>query len=204
MDTLIVDPRVSQRLIEERRAHGADRFDEVWDGVYIMAPAPNDEHQDLSGGFTEVLRTVIDRRGLGKTRPSINLASDPDDWENDYRLPDVTVYFKDSMADCQGTYWSGPPNFVVEISSLWDKTREKLDFYANIGAREALLVDRDPWQLEIYRLQGESLTLVASVTPGDVNAIESDVLPLRFRLIPGEPRPTIEIFATDLKKSWIV
>jgi Uma2 family endonuclease len=204
MDTLIVDPRVSERLIEERRARGADQFDEVWEGVYVMAPAPNDEHQDLAGGFTEVLRTVVDRRGLGKTRPGINLASDPDDWENDYRVPDVAVFLMDSQAICHGTFWSGPAEFLVEIVSPWDKTHEKLGFYGKVGAREVLVVDRDPWQLEHYRLQGKNLVLVARLSPGDSDAIESKVLPLQFRLAAGDVRPVIEIFAFDLQQTWKV
>ena len=47
MATLIADPGVEQRLIAERRAKGADRKDEVWDGVYIIMPDPNVEHQRL-------------------------------------------------------------------------------------------------------------------------------------------------------------
>jgi Uma2 family endonuclease len=204
MDTLIVDPRVSERLIKERRAHGADRYDEVWRGVYVMSPAPNDEHQDISGGFTEIFRTVIDRQGLGKTRPGINLARDPEDWENDYRVPDVSVFLRDSQGVCHDTFWSGPPDFLVEITSPWDKTRDKLEFYSDQGTRELLLVDRDPWQLELYRLQRGQLVLVGSILPSDATSLESEVLPLRFRLAPGTPRPTIEIVSLDWQRSWIV
>jgi Uma2 family endonuclease len=204
MDTLIVDPHVSARLIEQRRAHGADKFDEVWEGVYVMPPAPNDEHQDLAGGFTEVLRTIVDRCGLGTTRPGINLAIDPDDWEQNYRVPDVVVFLNDSPAVCHGIFWCGPPYFVVEITSPWDKTREKLNFYRDIGAREVLIVDRDPWQLELFRLQGESLAPVAAVALGDISQFASAVIPVRFRLVPGTVRPIIEVSATQLSRSWTV
>lgn len=204
MDTLIVDPRISARLIEERRARGANHFDEVWQGVYVMAPAPNDEHQDLTGGFTEVLRIAVDRRGLGKTRPGINLTSFPDEWEIDYRVPDVAVFLKDAPAVCHGTFWSGPPDFLVEIVSPWDKTSEKLAFYSKVGTRELLVVNRDPWQLNLYRRQGDVLSLVVAITPGEAAAICSEVLPLEFRLLPGDPRPTIEITAADPPRQWIV
>jgi Uma2 family endonuclease len=204
VDTLIVDPQVSARLIEQRRALGADKFDEVWEGVYIMAPAPNDEHQDIAGGFTEVLRTIVDRCGLGKTRPGINLASDPDAWERDYRVPDVTVFLNNSSAVCHGIFWCGPPDFVVEITSPWDKTREKLNFYNQIGAREVLIVDREPWQLELFRLQRKALVRVGSVLPGDTTEIASEVLPIRLQLIAGSPRPLIRIIATQSSQSWTV
>lgn len=124
MDTLIVDPRISERLIEDRRARGADRLDEVWKGTYVMAPSPNDEHQDLAGGLTEVLRRIVDRQGLGNTRPAINLAADPDDWEHDYRIPDLADFLNDSPAVCHGAFWSGPPDLLVEITSPFDKTRD--------------------------------------------------------------------------------
>ena len=204
MDTLIVDPHVSARLINERRAHGADHFDEVWEGVYVMAPALNDEHQELSTRLARSLLEVVEDPGLGAVRIGINLASDPDDWEHDYRVPDVAVFLHDSPAVCHGTFWSGPPDFLVEIISPWDKAREKMTFYGQIGAREVLIIDRDPWQLELYRLQGKTLAPVAKIALGDATEIESEVLPLRFQLVPGSPRPTIGIFATHLTRSWTV
>jgi Uma2 family endonuclease len=204
VDTLIVDPHISEPLIEERRARGADRFDEVWQGTYIMAPAPNDEHQDVVGGLIEVFRTVVDRRGLGKTRPAINLAADPEQWERDYRVPDLVVFLTGSTAVCHGVFWSGPPDFLVEITSPFDKTRDKLDFYSRLRVRELLIVDRDPWQLELHRLERGSLVRVANTTPVDSASLTSDVLPLQFQLIRGDARPIIEIAATDLKRSWTV
>ena len=204
MDTLIVDPRVSERLINERRARGADRFDEVWEGVYVMAPAPNDEHQEIATHLARALLEAVEDPGLGVVRIGINLASDSVDWEDDYRVPDVAVFLKDSAAVCHGAFWTGPPDFLVEIVSPWDKTREKLAFYSTLGAREVLLVDRDPWQLELLRLQGSTLRPAAKVSPGDGMAIESKVLSLRFQLVPGEPRPIIEIAAMDLQQKWTV
>lgn len=169
-----------------------------------MAPAPSDEHQDLAGGFTEVLRTVVDRARLGKTRPGINLARHPHDWQHDYRVPDVTVFLNGTPAVCEETFWHGPPDFVVEIVSPWDKTREKLDFYEKIGTRELLVVDRDPWQLELYRLQGSKLIRVADVAPDDSASIQSQVLPIEFRLTSGQPRPTIGVTTIDGQRSWTI
>jgi hypothetical protein len=204
MDTLIVDPRVSERLIKERRAQGADRYDEVWRGVYVMSPAPNDEHQELATRLARPLLEVIEDPGLGVVRIGINLASDPEDWEEDYRVPDVAVIFKDSPAICHGTFWTGPPDFLIAITSPWDKTREKLEFYSDQSTRELLLVDRDPWQLELYRLQRGQLVLVANVSPGDGKSFESEVLPVQFRLLPGTPRPTIDISSVDQQRSWTI
>ena len=204
METLIADPRLSQRLIDERRARGADRFDEVWEGVYVMAPAPNDEHQDIELRLARALLDMVEEAGLGSVRATINLAADPADWEHDYRIPDISVFLKDTAAVCHDVFWSGPPDFVVEIVSPWDKTREKFDFYEKVGARELLVVDRDPWKLELYRLQDGKLVQTAQVTIDDAESIQSGVLPVALRLAAGNPRPTIEMTTTDGQRNWTV
>jgi Uma2 family endonuclease len=204
MDTLVLDPYVSERLLRERRDRGIDVFDEVWEGVYVMAPAPNDEHQEIEMNMARLLLEVVQDRKLGTVRMRVNLASDPADWEHDYRIPDIVVFLKGSPAVCHDTFWSGPPDFIIEIASPNDKTHEKLAFYAKIGTRELLLIDRDPWRLEVYRLKGKSLALVASTAPGDAIAVSSQVLPMTFKLLPGSPRPAIEVATTDLPRTWTI
>jgi len=46
----------------------------------------------------------------------------------------------------------GGPDFAVEILNPGDRTPEKLPFYASVNVRELLVVDRDPWSLELFRL----------------------------------------------------
>jgi Uma2 family endonuclease len=204
MDTLVLDPYVSERLLRERRDRGIDVFDEVWEGVYVMAPAPNDEHQEIEMNLAQSLLELVRDKKRGTVRMRVNLASDPADWEHDYRIPDIVVFLTDSPAVCHDTFWSGPPDFIIEITSPHDKTREKLAFYAKVETRELLLIDRDPWQLELYQLKGKSLALVGSTAPGDASAVSSNVLPMTFKLLAGSPRPTIEVVATDLKRTWTI
>jgi hypothetical protein len=45
MAIFITDPAIEEHLLAAREASGADRYDEVWEGVHMMAPMPNDEHQ---------------------------------------------------------------------------------------------------------------------------------------------------------------
>ena len=47
MAILNVDPIELARLIRERRECGGDRYDEVWDGVYVMSPLADNVHQEL-------------------------------------------------------------------------------------------------------------------------------------------------------------
>ena len=47
MAILITDPWLEERLIMQREASGANRYDEVWEGVNMMTPIPNTEHQRI-------------------------------------------------------------------------------------------------------------------------------------------------------------
>ena len=40
MTIMLTDPRLEQRLKLEREESGADRYDEVWEGIYMMTPMP--------------------------------------------------------------------------------------------------------------------------------------------------------------------
>ena len=110
----------------------------------------------------------------------------------------MVVYLPGNSAENWGTHWQGGPDFLVEIISPFDRSREKLPFYAKVGVREVLIVDRDPWRLELYapRKKGSSMRLAAkSKIKGD--ALSSSVLPLTFALVPGKPRPRIEALLID-------
>jgi hypothetical protein len=72
-----------------------------------------------------------------------------------------------------------------------------------VQLRELLIVDRDPWSLELYRRQRGKMKLIGRVTRSSARALESDVLPLSWRLIPGDPRPQIEITHKDGRR-WLV
>ena len=48
--------QVPPELLEWRKRTGADRYDEMWEGVLHMVAAPNREHQDLKGALETYLR----------------------------------------------------------------------------------------------------------------------------------------------------
>jgi len=101
-------------------------------------------------------------------------------------------------------FFFGGPDFVVEIASDFDRSREKFEFYASVGVRELLLVDRNPWQLELYRLTGSELKLVAASDPTAEQQLTSKVLPLVLRLIPrASSRPEIEIVNPATGERWL-
>ena len=202
MATLAIDPQLEQRLLDERHARGADHHDEVWEGTRLMTPMPNNEHQEIVSRLIFVLESVVGVPGLGRVTPGVNLAGSAENWEQDYRCPDAAVFLTDTAAEDCGSFWRGAADFVVEIISPGDRSREKLGFYEKIGVRELLLVDRDPWRLELYRLQEGRLVMVGNSGPAEGETLTSRVLPLSFRLVPGTPRPKIEVTHRDSRRQW--
>ena len=206
MATVILDAELAKRLRAQRAEQGADRFDEVWEGTYMMAPAPNNEHQGVVNGLTAILQDVIGWPKLGNVFPGVNISDRLDDWKENYRIPDVAVFLNDTQAVDRGSYWQGGPDFAVEIVSQGDQSREKLAFYASVATRELLVIDREPWQLELYRLSTGSLNLVATNQPGGSQPIESELVGLSFALQDGDAadRPSLVVVSRSTNKSWTI
>lgn len=119
-------------------------------------------------------------------------------------MPDVTVFLNDNPAENRNTHWFGGPDLAVEVVSDNDKSRKKLDFYASVATRELLIVDRAPWQLELFRLIDGELVSVGKSSVADGNVLVSEVVPLSIRLIAGATRPQIEARHVDGVQSWTI
>jgi len=204
MPLLVTDPLLEERLKTERRHLGADRFDEVWEGVYIMTPFPDDEHQQIVLALAAVLQELVGWAGLGQVRAGVNLTDRETDWQSDYRVPDVALFLAGGSAENHGTYWRGAADFLAEITSPDDRVREKLPFYSRLGVRELLLVDRSSWTLELYRWGEGELRLVGQSRASAGEVLRSAVVPLQFQLVPASPRPRIEVTATETGRCWSV
>jgi Uma2 family endonuclease len=204
MAVIVLDTSVEERLIAERSATGLDRHDEVWEGDYVMTPIANTEHLDLQGRFVFALRAAFGADGPEQVAPGGNVSDREDDWTHNYRIPDVIVVLPGSAARDCGTHWCGGPDLCVEIASPGDRSRDKLNFYAGIKVRELLIVDRDPWKLELYRLTRGRLDLVGQLAPGDAETLKSEVAPVSMRLLNGQPRPRIEVTHRDGVQRWLV
>jgi Uma2 family endonuclease len=198
------DPRDAEALLQRRKALGLDRHDEVWDGVYVMAPLADDEHQGLVGQLVAILMILIEWPGLGKVRPGVNISDRDEDWTENYRIPDAAVFLEGSSARNRYTHWVGGPDWAAEIRSPGDRSREKLDFYASVSTRELLIVDRDPWVLELYALKRGKMRLVGRSTLKRGKRLKSTILPLTFRLVAGPTRPMIELCRTDADGRWLI
>jgi Uma2 family endonuclease len=204
MAIVSVDPIELARLIRERRECGGDRYDEVWDGVYVMSPLADNEHQELGVDFAAVVKlaTGFDKRI--RIFAGCNVSDRPRRWKQNYRCPDVAVFLPGNPAQDRGSHWFGGPDFAVEILSPYDRSREKIGFYAKADVRELMLVVRRPWSLELHRRAGKDFDLVGESDPSpDSRLLFSEVLNLSFRPGPGDARPQIEVSKAEGNLRWL-
>lgn len=205
MVALILDSNLQNDLIRARRESGADRYDEVWDGVYVMSPAPDPQHQGIGGKLYIVFDEVIESDGLGDAHFGVNVTDRFEEWAKNYRVPDLTVYLHGNPVEHSGPAFVGGPDFLVEIRSDDDRTWEKLPFFANLNVREILIVERDPWKLTLLRLVEGTYTEVGTSTPESGAALRSEVIPLTFRLGRNPAGAvTIEIRHDDGRRAWTI
>jgi Uma2 family endonuclease len=202
MAVMVLDPYVEKQILAERASSDGDQYDEVWEGVYIVSPLPSNEHQRLVYRLSVILGEAVEREGLGEVFSGVNLSNRDADWLQDYREPDVAVFLRGGKAiDC-GTHWRGAADFLVEIISPGERTREKIPFYSSLGVVELIIVDRDPWTLELYRQKDGQLTKVGQSTLAAPEVLSSQTVGLSFQLIPGEPRPQIQVTHAASERQW--
>jgi Uma2 family endonuclease len=135
-----------------RKRTGADRWDEMWEGVLHLPPMPNREHQELEWAMETYLRLHWARALKAKVYHNINVAS-PGGWPHDYRIPDLVLVTPERFDIDRNEYFEGAPDVVVEIRSPGGETYEKLGFYARPGVPEVWVIDRDSKAPEIYVLR---------------------------------------------------
>ena len=204
MPVLVNDSALAAQIRSDRQKSDGAQHDEVWDGVYVMSPIADMEHQWLVVELVLAIRNVLDIARGDRIYAGLNVSNREDDWLQNYRVPDVAVVLKDNAAKACGTHLCGGPEFLIEIASPNDLAREKRPFYAKIGVRELLVVDRDPWALELYRLEEGDLPLAGRSTVEEPEPLTSVMLPLEFHLASGPDRPRIEFRRTDGTQVWSI
>jgi Uma2 family endonuclease len=144
MRTLVLDPPPHQmeELLERRRHMGADRHDEVWEGVYHMVPAASTAHSFTAQQAAVLLDGPARAAGL-RVSLEFNLGV-----KGDYRVPDLGVHTE----PCSGI-WIPTAAIVIEILSPEDETWEKLPFYAEHGVDELLIIDPASNSVRWFALQ---------------------------------------------------
>ena len=141
MRTLFVTdpPPPVEDWLARRRALGQDRFDEVWEGEYHVAPGPAGRHGRVDDGLGRILGPMADRAGL-KGTTACNIGE-----PGDFRVPD-RAYFRSGGLEI----WNPTAAIVVEVVSPGDESRLKFAFYHRAGIEEVLIVDPDARTVEWF------------------------------------------------------
>lgn len=154
---------VPDDLLERRHRMGGDRWDEVWEGVLHMVPPPSTGHQGLGSRLLAVLLPLAEARGLYAAYET-GLRRIGEEW-NDYRQPDLMVARPENVTEAAV---EGPALLVVEIRSPGDESYAKLDFYADLGVGEVLIVEPTTRAVELFVLRGGRLHAVLPDADGVV------------------------------------
>jgi Uma2 family endonuclease len=150
MKAVICD--VPAEMLAERKRRGADRWDEMWDGVLHMSPAPAREHQDLLDELRNWLWKSWARPFGNRVHREVNLAT-IGGWPHDYRIPDLLLLSPDRFQIDHNEYFEGPPLVAIELHSPGDEAYEKLDFYAGLGVPETWIIDRESRKAQLFDLK---------------------------------------------------
>ena len=134
-------PAELEQWMEVRRRAGADRFDEVWEGRYVVAPDPHLNHGAVMGDVYALLKPAARQLGL-RAALTFNLGR-----PGDFRIPDA------GLVPGAAGVWHERAELVVEVLSPDDMTFDKLDFYTAHGVRELLVVDWQQRSVRCFALQ---------------------------------------------------
>jgi len=134
MRTLVVGSSQAeiQALIAHRKKIGADRRDEVWEGVLHLAPATDMRHARTAQQLQNLLEPPTRAAGLEILMNPFNLGESSDN----FRVPDGGIF--DAGTD---GLWIPTARAVVEIVSPHDESWKKLPYFASCGVEEVLIVD---------------------------------------------------------------
>jgi Uma2 family endonuclease len=144
--------RVPQEILAWRKRTGADRFDEMWDGVLHMPPIQNCDQQSLEGELQTYLVLRWGRPRKARVLHQMNLAP-PSGWPDNYRIPDLVLLTPERLHIDRNEYFEGAPDVVVEIHSPGDEAYEKLPFYEDLGVPEVWIIHRDTKEPEVHVLR---------------------------------------------------
>ena len=130
-------------IIRDRQERRIDRYDEVWNGVYIMSPIANIEHHGpghrrrAARWRSAVLFGPRSRRRPGRSGnvPGCNVSDRPVKWEKNYRVPDSVVFLPGNglLRHKRDSLPRGAGLRRARSSANTIRSRKKLGFYAERG-----------------------------------------------------------------------
>jgi hypothetical protein len=88
---------IPAEILAWRKRTGADRWDEMWEAVLHMPPAPNRDHQDLEWNLEFYLRMHWARPYRARVYHQINVAATCS-WPHNYCIPDLVLLLSAATA----------------------------------------------------------------------------------------------------------
>ena len=149
-----------EALIERRHERGADRHDEVWEGVLHMSPPPSPRHELVIDELREVLRPLAKARGMAAIGAAGIGVKD------DHRVPDLTLLRPPAAQ------WNQTAALAVEVLSPNDETWQKLGFYAAHEVSELVIVDPEARTLDWRVLRRDAYEPIERSAVIDLSAAE--------------------------------
>src|SRR5437867_11848139 len=182
---------VTDRELADRRSKGLDRWDEMWDGVLHMTPAPTFEHQRILDRLIGFLESLLRMSGRGQLASGVNVFGA----ESNYRVPDLTFVAagREHIIHEEGVRGGGP-DAIIEIRSPYDETYDKFPFFASLGVREVIVIDPDSKRPELYHLAGSQFVALQEDEQG---LLRSESMNVRFGRIAGEKSQLAVVDAVD-------
>lgn len=120
------------------------------DGEFVMSPAPELYHQDVSANIYDALKSLVRQRRLGKVYYA---PVDVSLGEYNTFQPDLVFVSNERLHVLQGKRIVGAPDIVVEILSpttgYYDLATKK-DTYESHGVKEYWVVDPKGKTIEIF------------------------------------------------------
>ena len=142
----------------------------------------------------EFLAPHLRTAGRGQLTSTINVFGS----DANYRIPDLTFVAagREHILHEDGVRSEGP-DAVIEIRSPHDETYDKLPFFASLGVREVIVIDRDTKRPELYRLAGSQYV---ALQHDDRGWLRSEVMGVRFRSSQDATRRLVVEDITDVSK----
>jgi Uma2 family endonuclease len=138
-------PPEVEAFLQRRHALGQDMFDEIWEGVYHVAPMAHPWHGYLDNVLAELLGPYARRAGMVGTGP-FNLGE-----AEDFRVSDRGYH-----RSLPSEVYVPTAAIVVEVVSPDDETWDKFDFYGRHHVEEICTAQPAEARLRWFRLDGQT------------------------------------------------
>ena len=173
--TAKIDPMLTVADLEVMPDDG-NRY-ELIEGEILLSRAPGLTHQSVSGDLFASIKNYLTQNPIGE------IWATPGVVFNDFNgvVPDLVFVTAERRNDiAAGERITGAPELVIEIVSPGSENERrdrviKRQLYAKFGVKEYWIVNPASRVIDIYRLEGKTLKLAATLREDD--CITSPLLP---------------------------